>query len=169
MLLQSFNRKSFAFAFALVATLAGVSMQAGPARAAGPFSAFAGAWSGGGTIAMSDGTRERIRCRVTYSVRDAGNALVQNLVCASDSYKFDVRSDVQTNAGSLSGSWTETTRGVTGQVSGHVSGGIIRATVMGGAFSAALSLAVRGNSQSVVIQPQSGADVRQVMVRLRRS
>lgn len=166
MLLQSFNRKSFAFA--VLATLAGVSMQAGPAFAAGPFSAFAGVWSGGGTISMSNGTHERIRCRVIYSVRDAGSALIQSLVCASDSYKFDVKSDVQSDAGSLSGSWTETTRNVTGQVSGHVGNGIIRATVMGATFSAGLSLAVRGNAQSVLIEPQGTTDVVQVKVRLKR-
>ena len=167
MLLQSFNRKSFAFV--VVTALAAISMQTGPAHAAGPFSQFAGVWLGGGTISMSNGTHERIRCRVTYSVMNAGSSLVQNLVCASDSYKFDVRSDVQSDAGALSGSWTETTRNVTGSVSGRVRGGVILATVMGPAFSAGLSMAVRGNSQSVVIKPQAGTDVIEVMVRLKRS
>ncbi len=166
MWLQSFKQKSFAFA--VVAALAAVSVQTCEAYAEGPFSQFAGVWSGGGTIALSNGTRERIRCRVTYSVANAGTLLQQSLVCASDSYKFDVSSQVQVQGSQLSGSWTETTRNVTGNVSGRVGDGIIRATVMGATFSAGLSLAVRGNSQSVVIRPQAGTDVLEVLVRLRR-
>lgn len=167
MLLQSFKRKSFAFA--VMAALAAVSMQTREAHAEGPFAKFSGAWSGGGTISMTNGTRERIRCRVIYSVANAGTALRQNLVCASDSYKFDVKSDVRSEAGTLSGSWTETTRNVTGSVSGQVANGVIRATVMGVAFSAGLSLAVRGDAQSVVIEPHGGTDVVAVMVRLTKS
>ena len=38
-----------------------LSMSAGHAQS-GPFAGFSGAWSGNGTVALSDGTTERIRC-----------------------------------------------------------------------------------------------------------
>jgi hypothetical protein len=171
MLLHSFNRKSFTFA--VVAALATVSLQTPPtpaqAREHGPFARFAGTWSGDGTITMSNGTRERIRCRVRYSVVGAGTGLTQDLVCASQSYKFDVSSQVRAAGSQLTGSWTETSRNVTGSVSGHVRDGVIQATVMGAAFSAGLSLSIHGRSQYVIIRPQGGTDVADVSVVLRRS
>ena len=55
---------------------------------------MAGVWSGGGTVTLDDGSTERIRCRATYAVGDGGNGLNQSLTCASDSYKFDLTSNV---------------------------------------------------------------------------
>src|SRR5262249_35026074 len=69
---------AFAAAFALLAC---TSAKADP----GPFSGFAGSWSGTGTIKVANGSNERIRCRVNYSVKNSGNALSQTLRCASDS------------------------------------------------------------------------------------
>src|SRR4051812_27401464 len=43
----------------------------------GPFAGMAGAWSGGGTITLDDGSNERIRCRATYAVGAGGNGLNQ--------------------------------------------------------------------------------------------
>ncbi len=165
MLLQSFHHKSFAFA---VLALAAISLQVSEADAAGPFARFAGRWRGDGKISMSDGTKETIRCRVIYSVSNAGTTLTQNLTCASQSYKFDVSSQVQAQGQQLSGTWTETSRNVTGSVSGRVTDGTILATVTGATFSAGLSLAVRGGSQYVRIQPQGTTDVVDVTVTLRR-
>src|SRR4051812_12900120 len=70
-----------------------LSASAGHAQS-GPFNGFNGAWSGNGTVALSDGTTERIRCRADYKVDDTGLNLKQSLRCASDSYKFDLTSDV---------------------------------------------------------------------------
>src|SRR5438874_11293629 len=77
----------------------------------GPFTGMAGNWSGGGTVTLDDGSTERIRCRATYAVGAGGNGLNQNLLCASDSYKFDLRSNVIAEGGALSGTWSETGRG----------------------------------------------------------
>ncbi len=114
------------------------------------------------------GRKSSLRCRVTYSVANAGTALTQVLTCASQSYKFDVNSQVQAQGGVLSGSWTETSRNVTGSVSGSVRDGTILAIVTGATFSAGLSLNVRGNSQYVRIRPQGTTDVVDVTVALRR-
>ncbi len=165
-MLQSFNRKSFAFAVATA--LASLTLQVGVAHAAGPFAKFAGQWRGSGKITVSNGPQESIRCRGTYQAGNAGTVLGQNLVCASRSYKFDVRSEVQAQGSKVSGTWSETTRGVSGDVSGHVGNGTIQAVVSGGTFTAGLALTVLGNRQYVTIRPQGATDVTGVSVTLRR-
>src|SRR5437899_9527786 len=62
----------------------------------GPFAGFDGTWSGTGTVSLSDGSTERIRCKASYKVDGSGRALQQTLRCASDSYKFDLSSNVTT-------------------------------------------------------------------------
>ena len=156
-----------------IAVLGGVLMlAAAPGRAqradGGLFAGFAGNWSGGGTITVSNGTSERIRCRAKYSVSDGGAGLQQDLRCASDSYKFEVTSNVINPGGSaIQGSWTEITRNASGNVSGNATGGRIDASVEGVGFSAGLSLTTSGNSQSVTIRPH-GTDVTLVSISMRR-
>jgi hypothetical protein len=77
------------------------------------------------------------------------------LVCASDSYRFEVTSTVRSQGGSLSGGWSEATRNVSGQVSGRAGGGRIQARVDAGAFTADLTVHTSGNQQSVSIAPRS--------------
>src|SRR3978361_1137563 len=108
-------RRKLGVALALAAFC--VTADAGIAQSAGPFEALSGTWSGGGTIAMNDGHNERIRCKATYEITPSGIILHQNLRCASDSYKFEVRSSLQAEDESLTGTWTEVTRQATGTVS----------------------------------------------------
>ena len=44
----------------------------------GPFAGFNGSWSGNGTVALSDGKTERIRCKASYNVSSTGLGLKQN-------------------------------------------------------------------------------------------
>jgi hypothetical protein len=140
----------------LVATFAPVSHAQ---RAGGPFTGLAGAWNGSGRIEMQSGTSERIRCRARYSVSQAGEVLLQQLRCASDSYRIDVNSTAQSDGDALSGTWTELTRNVTGSLSGRASRGSIQARVNALGFSADLTVHTAGNTQSVIITPE-GNDVR---------
>lgn len=119
-----------------------------------PFAGMSGVWSGKGMITLADGGRESIKCRATYSVRSDGNALQQTLRCASDSYKFELSSNVVSANGRLSGSWSEATRGVNGEVQGTTSGGRFQVVVSAGTFKADLLLTTRGNSQSVAIRSE---------------
>jgi hypothetical protein len=137
-------------------------------RAEAPFTHLAGSWSGNGTIATSNGTRERIRCVATYAVGEAGHALSQNLRCASDSYKFFVTSNVHAEGGRLSGTWSETTRGANGEISGTAEDSQIRATVGGLGFTAGIAISTRGNGQSVTIRPSGGTDIVEVVVNLHK-
>jgi len=75
--------------------------------------------SGSGTVALSDGTTEHIRCKADYKVNATGMGLKQNLHCASDSYKFDLSSDVTSQGDRISGNWSEKSRKHLRQSAGH--------------------------------------------------
>jgi hypothetical protein len=117
---------------------------------------------------MTNGTTERIRCRATYAVNATGKAFQQTLRCASDSYRFDISSNVIFEGGLLSGSWAETTRGMSGSISGRASGTEIVAKVAGASFPAHLDLRTQGNKQSVTFRPQGDTEVAGVSVVLRK-
>ena len=118
---------------------------------AGPFAGLGGSWSGSGTITLQNGGEERIRCRATYAVGDGGSSLQQNLRCASDSFNFDLSSQVVAQGGAVSGRWTETTRNASGTVSGRASSGELQVRVDSQGFAANLVMTTRGNRQSVSI------------------
>jgi hypothetical protein len=166
--------KKMSPALSRVALLAGVlSLGMGAMAGAqpvkeGPFGGLSGSWSGTGSIAVSNGANERIRCRASYSVTPSGEALHQELRCASDSYKFEVSSNVLASEdGDLSGTWTENTRQVTGAVSGRVTPGQIQTVVNGTGFSASLLVSTKGNRQAVSIRPE-GTDIRSIDIDMRR-
>lgn len=146
--------------------------QAAPSLAvaqSAPFAGLAGVWSGSGSIALADGHRERIKCRATYAVSETGAGLQQSLRCASDSYKFELTSDVRSvGGGRIEGSWNEATRNVGGAIEGHARGGLFEVVVSSPAFTANLSLATHGNSQTVKISSQ-GTEFTGVTITLARS
>src|SRR3954471_24726932 len=136
-----------------VAGIAGalmLSVSAGHAQS-GPFTGFDGSWSGNGTVALSDGTTERIRCKADYKVNGSGLGLKQNLHCASDSYKFDLSSEVTSNGERISGNWSERSRNIFGNLQGTAGGGQIDVFVEAAGFAANLTLRTTGNKQTVQI------------------
>jgi hypothetical protein len=135
---------------------------------AGPFSALAGAWSGGGTLTMADGNTERLRCRASYDVGGAGTDLKLILKCASESYNFELGSAVIAHGDRVSGTWSEATRNASGSVSGGASADRIEASAKGETFSANLSLMTKGNRQTVSIRSQ-GSDIAGVSLALNRN
>jgi hypothetical protein len=134
----------------LVATVSGSASY----PQSGTFAGMAGNWSGGGTVTLDDGSTERIRCRASYAVGAGGNGLNQTLTCASDSYKFNLASNVMAQGGALSGTWSESSRGVNGSLEGRGSNGNFQVLASAPGFTANLSLVTRGNRQSVVIRSE---------------
>jgi len=132
-----------------------------------PFTAMAGSWSGGGVLSTTDGGQERLRCRASYDVAGAGEQLRLNLKCASESYNFDLASDVEYSGGAISGSWSEASRNASGTLSGRATGDRVEAAARGDNFSASLSLTTRGGKQTVSIRPQ-GTNVTEVSLALNR-
>ena len=133
---------------------------------AGPFAGFAGSWIGGGTVAMSDGSSERLRCKANYAVDEGGRSVQQTLRCASDSYRFDISSAVTSEGGNISGSWSESSRNVNGNLAGRAGAGRLTAQVQAAGFVANLQMTTRGNRQSVSIS--SPGEFRNVSVNLIR-
>ena len=143
-----------------------LSMSASQAQS-GPFAGFDGTWSGNGTVALSDGTTERIRCKADYKVNGSGLGLKQNLHCASDSYKFDLSSDVTSQGDRISGNWSEASRNIFGNLQGTAGGGQIEVFVEANGFSANLTLRTNGNKQTVQIS--SKGDIRGVNITMVKS
>ena len=135
---------------------------------AGPFSGLAGSWSGSGHISLADGSKERIRCRATYAVGSDGNALQQSLRCASDSYNFELRSDVESHGGRISGNWNEATRMIGVTLSGRAQQGRVEVTVENPNFTAHLTLISHGHRQSVVIRASGGGQFTGASISLAR-
>lgn len=92
--MKFFGRSELAIKAAGIGAALLLSVAASHAQSSGPFAGFDGAWTGTGTVSLSDGSTERIRCKADYKVAGTGLSLKQALHCASDSYKFDLTSDV---------------------------------------------------------------------------
>ena len=140
----------------------------GIAQSGSPLTMMAGSWSGTGTITLSDDSRERLRCRSSYKPDAAGATMTLSLTCASDSYKFDLASNVTYSGGQISGNWSESTRAAAGNLSGTANGGNVEARVEGQTFAAFISISTRGDSQSISIRAP-GSAMKAVAITLSRS
>jgi len=158
------NSRSAGLAVALIVVATHAQAQAVP----GPFATFPGSWSGGGAISLASGDVERLRCTAGYRVDDGGATLIQNLNCASDSYKFELRTQIQATGSDIAGQWFEVTRNAEGTIVGRVSGGHIEGTVSGPGFTATFSLQARANRQHVLIRVQGG-DITEISADLTRA
>ncbi len=140
----------------------------GVSREAAAFRDLAGGWSGSGTVKMVSGAIERIRCRATYAMAEATQTLNQDLLCASDSYRIEIKSAIKRQDKDLSGVWHEPSRKVTGNLTGSINPGSIDMQVDAGLFSALLTLVQTGPRQSLTIRP-TGSDISEVMIAFTRS
>jgi hypothetical protein len=152
--------------------LALMVLLSGPAQAQGssassPFEGFAGEWSGSGTIALSNGRTERLRCEAAYVVASAGSSLRQNLSCRSDNYVFELRTEVDYEGGRIAGRWSETSRNLVGRISGRAQSRRIDAVAEGSGFSAEIAMSTSGRRQAVGIRSQ-GTELSRIAVELTR-
>ena len=132
-----------------------------------PFSAMQGSWSGTGTITLSNGAKERIRCRANDRLGSSTTELRLELNCDSDSYNFNLQSQIIYRDGTLSGNWYESTRATGGSVSGRIVGNQVQVRAEGQTFAAILSLTTRGDRQSISIQ-SPGSEMSDVAITLIR-
>jgi hypothetical protein len=88
-------------------------------------------------------------------VGNGGAGLNQTLTCASDSYKFNLSTNVTAQGSALSGTWNETSRNINGLIEGRGSNGNFDVVATAPGFSANIALTTRGNKQSVVIRAES--------------
>ena len=139
----------------------------GYATQQGPFADLSGEWSGGGTVTLSSGSNEKIRCRATYDSEAAGNNLKLALRCASDSYNVDFRGTAINSGGNMTGDWFESTNQAAGQFFGSIKGNHINARIEGQTFAALLNMTTNGNHQSVSLR-SAGSRVSSITMALTR-
>ncbi|RTL67566.1 MAG: hypothetical protein EKK41_16705 [Hyphomicrobiales bacterium] len=135
------------------------------ARAATPIEAMAGYWSGTGSVSLTSGKTERVKCAVTYKVSDGGAQIKQNMRCASQDYTINSSADLRVHGNNVTGSWEEKTYSATGQVSGKYTGTAFNLSIKGGNFSAALNLNTSECKQQISITPQ-GLEVNRITIGL---
>jgi hypothetical protein len=138
-----------------------------PACAQQSFDSVAGAWSGGGSMKPSDGPSERVRCKIDYVPKNAGQSVKMNVRCASDAYKMDLSANIDENGTALSGNWFESQYRQGGSVSGQNVNGLIEAKVEGQTITALLTVRTKGNRQTFVME-SPGAWISQVSIDLVR-
>ena len=135
-----------------------------PALALNTFAGFSGNWAGSGSVLMSDGSRESIRCRAEYIQSMHEDALRIHVTCASDSYRVNIVADVSARGETISGSWQETTRQIQGEVSGNIPRpGQMQASLASFGSGIQLDATATGKRQAITIRSQGtkvvGADI----------
>jgi hypothetical protein len=106
---------------------------------ADPLGELPGRWSGNGSIRMTNGTTETVKCVATYFVSGGVN-ITQNLRCASPSYKIDTKASLAVRSGQVTGQWEERQYAQTGAVSGRMTSSGFNLQISGAQFTAALQL-----------------------------
>lgn len=119
----------------------------------GPFAPMAGIWSGGGTVALDDGSTERIRCRAKYA--PIGPTMEMSLTCASDAYKFNLSASVRAEGNAITGSWSEASRNISGSLQGRGGGGNFEVVASAAGFNANIALRTSGSKQTVTMRADS--------------
>jgi hypothetical protein len=118
------------------------------------FGAFGGSWRGNGQIRLKNGAKENISCRGYYNAK-GGAELSIALLCASPSYKIEMRSTLNSSGNRVTGRWEERNFNAEGTVSGSVSANRINLSI-GGALTGNMSVSLNGNNQSVDIRTPRG-------------
>jgi hypothetical protein len=135
-----------------ILAIASAGLAAAPACAQQSFDTVAGSWSGSGSMKPSDGPSERVRCKVDYVAKNAGQSVKMNVRCASDAYKMDLSANIDENGTALSGNWFESQYRQGGSVSGQNVNGLIEAKVEGQTITALLTVRTKGNRQTFAME-----------------
>jgi hypothetical protein len=151
----------------LQASLVMIVLAAVPACAQQSFGDVSGSWSGAGMMKPKDGPQERVRCKANYAVKNEGQSVKMNLLCASDAYKMDLSANIDQSGTTLSGNWFESQYRQGGSISGQNVNGLIEAKAEGETITALLTVRTKANRQTFFME-SPGAWVSQVSIDLVR-
>jgi hypothetical protein len=132
---------------------------------ASPLRDLPGRWSGWGSVTMTNGSSEEVKCVVTYFVGGGGSSLQQNLRCASTSYKIDSTATLNVKNGQVSGEWQEKIYSANGSVVGRITGNGFNLSIQGEKFNAAMLVMTSNCKQTVSIAPR-GSDISKISMSL---
>jgi len=134
------------------------------AALADPIADLPGYWSGNGSISLSNGKIERVKCNVLYKAD--GGQIRQTMRCASADYSINSLADLRVaKSGQVSGSWEERTYAAKGDVTGKLAGESFALSIQGANFSASMNVTLANCKQSLNITPQ-GLEVTKVAISL---
>ncbi len=132
---------------------------------ANPVADLPGRWAGWGSVTLSSGTNEQVKCVATYFRKDGGQ-LQQNLRCASTSYNIDASADLVVQGTQITGSWREKRYEAKGSVTGKVTDNGFAVRIQGETFSAEMTAVVASRcKQQLSILPK-GLDVTKITMSL---
>jgi hypothetical protein len=132
---------------------------------ANPIEEMSGYWSGNGSVTLSNGKIERVKCAVTYKISDGGSQIRQSMRCASADYSINALAELRLDGSHVSGSWEEKTYSATGQVKGRFTGSALELSIQGANFTASMNVSLSDCKQSISISPQ-GLEVSRVSIGL---
>ncbi|HEU4646708.1 MAG TPA: hypothetical protein VFS80_14215 [Burkholderiales bacterium] len=132
---------------------------------AGSIDEMTGYWTGSGSVVLSNGNTERVKCAVTYKISEGGTQIKQSMRCASADYNINASADLNVKGQSVTGSWEEKTYSAVGEVSGRYTGSNFVLSIKGASFTASMNLTVSDCKQSISIAPQ-GLDVARISIGL---
>jgi hypothetical protein len=124
-----------------------------------------GYWSGNGSVVLSSGNTEKVKCSVFYKVSDGGTQVRQSMRCASADYKIDALAELHIKGEKVSGSWEEKTYSANGEITGKFADNTFVLSIKGANFTAAMNLSLSDCKQSISISPQ-GLDVTRISIGL---
>lgn len=149
----------------IAASVVSVLVLASTGVRADPIADLTGYWSGAGSVTLSNGNTERVKCAVTYKVTDGGAQVRQSMRCASQDYSINASADLRIKGQQVTGNWEEKTYAATGEITGRYTGNAFVLSIKGGNFTAAMNVALSDCKQSISISPQ-GLDVTRVSIGL---
>ena len=135
------------------------------AAGASPLGELAGYWTGAGSVTLSSGNTERVKCAVIYKVSDDGSQIKQSMRCASTDYSINATADLHVRGEQVSGNWEEKTYSASGEVSGRYTGESFVLSIQGANFTAAMNVSLSACKQSISISPK-GLDVNRISIGL---
>lgn len=134
------------------------------AALADPIAGLTGYWSGTGSIALSNGRTERVKCQVFYK-SEGSEQLRQTMRCASPDYSINALTELHVKGSQVSGTWEEKTYAAKGDVTGRFGGDSFTLSIQGANFSAAMNVNLSNCRQTLNITPR-GLDVTRVSITL---
>ena len=129
-----------------------------------PLGDLNGFWSGTGSVVLSGGNTERVKCQVFYKSGE-GSQIRQTMRCASTDYTINSLAELKVKGNQVTGSWEERTYSAKGEVSGRYSAEGFVLSIQGANFSAAMNVSLSNCKQNISITPK-GLDVTRVTIAL---
>lgn len=125
-----------------------------------------GRWVGVGKVEFRDGDTDRMKCRITYRVRDQGK-LVQNIRCRSAKRRVEIKTQLIDNDGKITGAWRDRVYEMAGRIKGRRHGNQLKISLSSLFFNAALNIMMIGRQQTIEVTPR-GSSMRRMHISLAR-